>query len=102
MSRIYNNNWNAKKLTINFNQKQWRQDLAAYVNEHLYWNGRVRVTRSKAIEKNSSIYFKGRRQFEIFNDSGGRVFVQYENENEIISTSHSDLINNYFKERSFK
>lgn len=98
--RRYNNNWGAKKLTINFNQKQWRQDLAAYINEHLYWNGKVRVTRSRALEKNSNIYVKGRKQFSIYNNVGCEVRVTYDNENQIIKTTHQEIISNYFKERS--
>lgn len=97
--RKYNNNWAAKRLTINFNQKQWRQDLAAYVNDHLYWMGKVMVTRSRALEKNSSIYVKGRKQFTIYNNVGGEVIVTYENENQIISTTHQELLNKYFEER---
>lgn len=100
MAKKYNNNWGARKLIVNFNQKQWRQDLAAYINEHLYWNGKVRVTRSRVTKRNSSIYLKGRKQFYVYNNIGDEVIVTYDNENKVIDTTHRELIENYLKGRN--
>lgn len=33
MAKRYNSNWDAKRLVVSFNQKQWRQDFAAFVRE---------------------------------------------------------------------
>ena len=37
MPRTYKNNWVAKKMVVNFNQKQWRQDLASFIVNKLNW-----------------------------------------------------------------
>ena len=93
MTRNYKNTWNAKKLEINFNQKQWRQDLASFIVVKLQWLG-VKTSRSKVIEKD----FKDKnciREFEIFDDNNNSCTVKYTNKNEIIDSSHRELINEY-------
>lgn len=100
MTKIYNNCWNAKPLTINFNQKQWRQDIAAFCKERLSWVGGVKVTRSKTITKGVNIYSKGVRQFDVFNDYGDTISIQYQNNNEIVSTTNEELVKMYIEERN--
>lgn len=34
--RKHSSSWNAEEMTINFNQKQWRQDLAAFISKKRY------------------------------------------------------------------
>lgn len=96
MARVYKNNWNAKKIVVNFNQKQWRQDLAAFVQSQLNWNN-VRVTRSKIVNKDK-FETNPKKQFEIYSLSNSCV-VEYKNENEIISATYSELINDYLTKK---
>lgn len=91
----YNRSWNAEEMQINFNQKQWRQDFAAFVSKKLYWFP-TRVTRSKTIEKKTA-YNDVVKEFYAYNGYGGEVIVRYTNKNDIIYTSNEDLLNEYFK-----
>ena len=102
MAKTYNTNWLAKPLSINFNQKQWRQDLAAYVREHLFW-GITKVSRAKCFN-GPDLYskIKGAKTFYIYNDVGGQVIVHFEEDNKILDTTHEDLIKKYFEERGVK
>lgn len=102
MAKAYNSNWSVKPLSVNFNQKQWRQDFGAYVRDHLYWDAKVRVSRSRGIGKGPNLYTKGVKQFEVYNGVGGEVSVQYQNNNEVLYTTHEELLNKYFEERGFK
>lgn len=68
-------------LIVNFNQKQWRQDFAAYVKEKLDWSS-ARVTKSEVIEKghyDNSLgeYITSLKEFRVINGSGGEVKIQY-------------------------
>ena len=103
MAKAYNTNWSVKELTINFNQKQWRQDFGAYVRDKLYWYGIVRVSRAKA-DKGPDLYskIKGAKTFEVYNDVGGAVVVHFQNNNEIIGSTHEELLQQYFQERGLK
>lgn len=91
----YNSSWNAEEMQINFNQKQWRQDLAAFVSKKLYWIP-TRVTRSKTIEKKTT-YNEAVKEFNVYNGYGGEVVIRYSNKNEIIYTTHEELLTEYFK-----
>lgn len=102
MSKIYNSNWDVKRLSVNFNQKQWRQDFGAFVRDHLFWGGAARVSRSRPVSRGINLYTKGVRQFEIYNGVGGEVRVQYQKNNEIVCTTHEDLVKQYFLERGLK
>lgn len=99
MSKAYN--WDVKPLSVNFNHKQWRQDFGSFVKNKLFW-GVTKVTRSKAISKGPNLITKGIKQFTIYNDIGGEVHVQYQNNNEITACNRQDLIDEYFKERGLK
>ena len=55
--RTYKKNWSAKQLVVNFNQKQWRQDLASYIANKLNWID-VRVTRSKYVEEDNTYVYQ--------------------------------------------
>lgn len=96
MAKKYNSSWNAKRLVISFNQKQWRQDFASFVQEKKFW-GITRVSRAKAISTNPMD--RGIKIFEVYDQHGGNVSVTFRNDNEIISTSHSNLVKQYFAER---
>lgn len=98
MEKRYNSNWNAKKLFINFNHKQWRQDFAAYVREKLFWD-RAKVTRARSISQKNSFYEKGLKQFEVYDGYGRSVNLTFKNESDIVDSSDSKLIEDYFKLR---
>lgn len=101
MGKIYNSKWPVKKLIVNFNEKQWRQDFGEFVRQKLYWSGRTMVTRSRAKGKNVSIFSKGVKSFEVHNGYGENVIVEYQNQNQVLHTNREDLVNQYFKERGF-
>lgn len=100
--KTYNSNWNVKRLSVNFNQKQWRQDFGAFIRSKLFWDGTTRVSRAKAPSKGPNSITKGIKQFEVYNRYGGNVSIQFQNENEVLSTTHEDLVKEYFKERGLK
>ena len=75
MAKRYNSNWDAKRLVVSFNQKQWRQDFAAFVREKKFWS-MARVTRSKAISNNP--LDRGIKSFEVYDRYGGSVKVTYQ------------------------
>lgn len=93
MARIYKNNWSPQKLVVNFNQKQWRQDLASFIVNKLNWFD-VRVNRSKMVEKSTKLN-EGVREFEIYDNQNNICKVKYSNKNEIIETSHPDILDEY-------
>lgn len=86
--RTYKKNWSAKQLVVNFNQKQWRQDLASYIANKLNWID-VRVTRSKYVEEDNT------KEFEIFDFSDRKITIKYVNKNEIVNTSNPELVKEY-------
>ena len=90
----YKTSWSAQKMKINFNQKQWRQDLAAFVKEKKFW-GETNVTRSKIIDKKEGI-----KEFNIYSGYGLDVIIKYKENNEIINCSNEELINQYLIERN--
>lgn len=94
----YNNTWNAKKLTINFNHKQWRQDLAFFILQKKFWN-RATVTRAKTVIDNSNK--KGSKVFEIFDGFGNCIKIQYKNQCEIEYSSDVDLIKQYINLKNY-
>ena len=47
-------------MVVNFNQKQWRQDIASFIVNKLNWYD-ARVSRSKKIDDSN-----GTKEFEIF------------------------------------
>ena len=66
---------------VNFNQKQWRQDFAAYVQDKLGWSS-SRVTKSKVIKKayyDNSLgeHITSLKEFRVINGSGNEVKIQY-------------------------
>ena len=96
MRKKYSSNWDAQKLTINFNQKQWRQDLAAFIKEKKFWNV-TRVTRARVVSDVSSE--QGIKYFEVYNLCGSSIRVVYANENEIVSSDEQELVKKYIEER---
>jgi hypothetical protein len=99
MAKVYNSRWEAKPLIVNFNQKQWRQDFAAFIRKKLFWDSTTMVTRSKAKTKGVNLITKGIKMFEVYNGYGGSIKVEYQNENEILYTTNPDLVNKYLEER---
>ena len=72
---------NLKMSVVNFNQKQWRQDFAAYVQDKLGWTS-SRVTKSKVIKKayyDNSLgeHITSLKEFRVINGSGNEVKIQY-------------------------
>lgn len=96
MAKKYNSNWNAKKLTVDFNQKQWRQDFAAYVKEKKFWDV-AKVTRARIVSNNS--HEKRIKRFEIFNTYGGNIVVIFSNNYQIVNSNEKELIAEYLKEK---
>lgn len=94
--KTFNSNWKAKTLTINFNQKQWRQDIAAFIRDCKKWTS-TRVTRSKIISEDKS---KTIKEFQIFNENNNEFFnVQYRGENQILDSTDMALTDEYIKGR---
>lgn len=89
MAKRYSSSWNAKKIRINFNEKQWRQDLASFIQKKMQWAG-VKVSRASKGEI---------KEFRIFSSIGGEMTVKFRNDNEIIDNNNS-ILNDYFIERS--
>lgn len=89
----YNRNWSVERLTVNFNHKQWRQDIGAFIKEKKNWDIAV-VTRSKAVDD------KGSKMFEISNNIGDTFKIQYRNQCDIDLADDIDLVNQYLEERS--
>lgn len=102
MAKVYNNKWKVKKLSINFNHKQWRQDFGAFVKSKFFWDGTTMVTRSKSTNNGVNISSKGEKQFTVYNAHGGEVKVVYKNENEILYTNQEELVKEYFEERGMQ
>lgn len=94
MPKVYNKNWNIKALSINFNQKQWRQDFGAFVKEQLSWLDNTYVTRAQNDIDKSSKYF------EVFNVNGDKVCVYFKNQKDVISSTHVELVNKYLEKRA--
>ena len=47
--------WYAQSLKVNFNYKEWRQDLAAFVRRKLFWDFAM-VSKSRAVTLKSGFY----------------------------------------------
>lgn len=92
----FNNTWNAKKLTINFNHKQWRQDLAAFIQQKKFWN-HAAVTKSKSTSNN--LFHKESKYFDIFDGKGNSIRIQYKNACEVEFSNDIELINEYLESR---
>ena len=86
MARCYQNSWEAKKNIVNFNQKQWRQDLAYFVSLKKQWND-VHVSRTKLVDNG--------KKFEIFDYHNNSITIIYQDKNKIKSDSSYDLIREY-------
>ncbi len=93
--KMFNSSWEAKSLKVNFNQKQWRQDIAAWVRDCNLWSS-ARVTRSKIVseEKNNII-----KEFKIYNERDNCFYIQYCEENKILDSSNLALTEEYLKGR---
>ena len=90
--KIYKNNWEPCKMVVNFNQKQWRQDIASFIVNKLNWYD-ARVSRSKKIDDSN-----GTKEFEIFelySEKGQSFIIRYVNKNKIIFSTNNELVNSY-------
>lgn len=96
MGRKINNNWPAKKMNINFNQKQWRQDLAMFVHDNLFWPA-TRVTKSRIISGRRTS--NEIREFQVYNSNGISVTVRYKQQDKILYSSDKEIIKKYFESR---
>ncbi len=99
MAKHYNSTWFAEKLKVNFNLKQWRQDLAFFIREKKFWDYDTRVTRARAISNYKND--RGIKSFEVYNTYGGSVKVTYQDNNKIINSTDEELIKKYLEERAF-
>ncbi len=97
MAKKYNNTWNCKKMNIDFTQKQWRQDFAAFVREKLFWD---MAMCTRAIVVNGNDKKNKIKEFNVYNNIGRSVSVKFCNNNKIISSSDPNLIENYLQERN--
>lgn len=96
MARRINNNWPAKQIKINFNQKQWRQDLASFIHDKLFWPA-TRVTKSKIISGRRTS--NEIREFQVYNSNGIDVTIRYKLQNQILYSSDQEIIKKYFESR---
>ncbi len=96
MAKKYSSNWDAKRLIVSFNQKQWRQDFASFVREKKFWDI-TRVTRSRSISNNP--LDRGIKSFEVYNQYGGSVKVTYQDDNKIIDSTDDEIIRKYLQEK---
>ena len=93
------NTWGAEKLTVNFSQKQWRQDFAEYVRRKKFWDGTTRVTKARLIPNTTDQVEKGIKEFTVYNAFGGEVVIQFQNLYEVLYTNEFDLVKSYLEER---
>lgn len=98
--RKYSGSWDAEEMTINFNQKQYRQDLAAFISKKRFWF-HTRVSRSRTVEKKTN-YNDAVKEFSIYNAHGGEEIVRYMNRNEIVYTTNEQLLSEYYTLKGFK
>lgn len=96
MARRINSSWPAKQMKINFNQKQWRQDLASFVHDKLFWPA-TRVTKARIISGRRTA--DEVREFQIYNSNGIDVTVRYKHQNKILYSSDQEIIKKYFENR---
>lgn len=96
MARKVNNSWIAKKLSINFNQKQWRQDLASFIHDKLFWPA-TRVTKTKIISGRRTA--NEIREFQVYNSNGINITIRYKHQNQILYSSDREVIKQYFESR---
>lgn len=99
MAKKYNSTWNAQKLSINFNQKQWRQDFGAFVKEKLFWM-QSRVSRAKSIS--NKVSDRGIKQFEVFDGYGQSILIKFYEENKVIDCTNKEILEKYFIFRNIK
>ena len=95
----YNSSWDAEELQVNFNQKQWRQDLASYVSKNKFWFP-VRVTRAKVLEEKTE-HSSSVKEFSIYDCHGNSMIIRFMNKNDIIYTDYEELLAGYLKTRKF-
>lgn len=94
--KTFNSNWEAKFLEVNFNQKQWRQDIAAFIRSCKQW-GKTRVSRSIIIEEQKD---KTLKEFKIFNEiDNNYFFVKYYANNKLFDATDMALVEEYLKGR---
>ncbi len=91
MARKYNRSWIAKKNIIDFNQKQWRQDIGYFISQRKFWHFAM-VTRTKVIDKKNKV-----KKFEIYSKNGESFSIKFQGQNKIINSTDLNLVNNYFK-----
>lgn len=96
MAKKYNRSWVAKKIVIDFNQKQWRQDLGAFISLKKYWYF-AKVTRSRIVDRLSNV-----KSFEIYNQHGDSFCITYRDKNKVIDCSDKELVQKYFEEKNMK
>lgn len=87
--KTYRTNWEPCKMMVNFNQKQWRQDIASFIVNKLNWNN-SRVSRSKQVDD-----YKEFEIFELFSKEEDSFKIKYTNKNDIISSSNTEIVNEY-------
>ncbi len=101
----YNTSWYAKPLMINFNYKQWRQDLAAFIKKKEFWDYAL-VTKARTVDKKMGDYPKGSKWFEIFDGHGRNLIFIFNNKQEILNVEPSnynlEILQEYFNLRNFK
>lgn len=89
----YRNNWDAEKMIVNFNQKQWRQDLASFIASKLNWID-TRVSRSKFQDESTKI-----KIFEIFDGLNNKCVIKFTNKNEILLSSYPAITEEYLSKK---
>ena len=94
MAKKYNSSWYSKEMIVDFNQKQWRQDLAAFIRNKLFWD-LAKVTRSKSISNRA--VDKGIKKFDVYDGYGNSVSITYEMKNQILNSTNLEVVLEYLK-----
>ena len=90
--KVYKSNWKPCKMVVNFNQKQWRQDIASFIVNKLNWYD-ARVSRAKKTDDSNEI--KEFEIFEVYSEIGHSFKIRFANKNKIISSTNNELVNSY-------
>ncbi len=97
------NNWYSKSLKINFNYKEWRQDLAEFIKKKQFWDYAI-VTKAKSLSSKKMYGNKGHKYFEIYDGKSRYVKILYKNLNEVIAIEPTnfdkELVDEYFIKRN--
>ena len=92
--KVRKSSWNYKKMEVNFNYKEWRQDFASYLREKNYWE-------SPYVGRARKAKFGSEREFYVKDRAGREFYIRYCDKNKIIFATNVSLVEEYLKSRRF-